>query len=260
MENRMAGKNLYICGGSRGIGFCCAQLALQEGVNAVAIVSEHPETREAALKQLREEFPGRNIEGYTYDVGTATEEEIGKTMKDFIAKYPNAEGKEHLDAVIVTAGISNNNTIKNVPDGLWDRVMAVNLDGTYKVDRQAALIMNKQRYGSIVNTASVAGVYGNRMGCAYGASKAGVIGLTKSLAREEAYFNVRINVVCPGCIDTDLGPRHNTPEAREYVCSTIALNRIGQPEEIAHMFMFLASDEASYCCGGTYHYDGWTTL
>lgn len=260
MENRMAGRNVYICGGSRGIGFACAQLALKENANAVAIVSEHPETREAALKKLREEFPGRNIVGYTFDVATASEEEIGNSMKDFIKQFPNAEGKEHLDSVIVTAGITHNNTIKNIPDGLFDRVIAVNLIGTYKVDRQAGLIMNKQRYGTIVNTASVAGLYGSSMGCAYGASKGGVIGLTKSLAREEAYFNVRINVICPGVTDTDMGPRGCTPEARDYVLSTIALNRVCQPEEIANMYMFLSSDESSYCCGGTYHYDGWTTV
>ena len=89
MENMMKGKNVFITGGSRGIGFATAREMLIEGANAVAIVSHYPETREAALKALNEEFPGRNIVGYTFDLEVATEEEIGACMKDFISKFPD---------------------------------------------------------------------------------------------------------------------------------------------------------------------------
>lgn len=259
MENMMKGKNVFITGGSRGIGFATVREMLIEGANAVAIVSHYPETREAALKALNEEFPGRNIVGYTFDLEVATEEEIGACMKDFISKFPDENGKTHLDAVCSIAGISHNNTIKNIPDGTFEKVVKVNLLGTWRVDRQAGLIMRAQKYGSIVNTASIAGVYGSSMGAGYGASKGGVIGLTRSLGRELSYFNVRVNAVAPGVVDTDMTRKDNTPEAMEYVKGTIALHRVSQPREQARMFVFLASDEASYCEAGIYHVDGWTT-
>lgn len=249
---RLDGKNVFITGGSRGIGFAVAVEALKEGANAIAICSHYVETREAALAKLREQFPGRNIEGYT--PALSSEAEIGAAMKDFIGKYGN-----HLDAVCHLAGITHNNTIKNIPDGLFREVVEVNLIGTYNVDRQAGLIMRGQKYGSIVNTASIAGVYGSSMGIGYGASKAGVLGLTRSLAREMAYFGVRVNAVCPGVIETDMTMKDTSEAAMQYVCSTIGLKRIGKPEEVAKMFVFLASDEASYCTANFYHVDGWTT-
>ena len=259
MENMMKGKNVFITGGSRGIGFATAREMLIEGANAVAIVSHFDETREAALKALNEEFPGRNIVGYTMDLAVATEEEIGAAMHDFIAKFPDEEGKQHLDAVCSIAGITHNNTIKNIPDGLFEHVIAVNLTATYRVDRQAGLIMKDQKFGSIVNTASIAGVYGSSMGAGYGASKAGVIGLTRSLGRELAFFNVRVNAICPGVVKTDMTMKNTSEAAMKYVNSTIALKRMGEPRELARMFVFLASDEASYCEAGIYHVDGWTT-
>ncbi len=249
---RLDGKNVFITGGSRGIGFATAREALKEGANAIAICSHYVETREAALAKLREEFPGRNIEGYTPNL--SSEEEIGAAMHDFIGKYDN-----HLDAVCHIAGITHNNSIKNIPDGLFREVIEVNLIGTYNVDRQAGLIMRQQRYGSIVNTSSITGVYGCNLGCAYGASKAGVLGLTRSLARELAYFKIRVNAVCPGVVKTDMSMKDTSEAAMKYVNSTIALGRMGEPEELAKMFVFLASDDSSYCTGGYYHADGWTT-
>lgn len=259
MENMMKGKNVFITGGSRGIGFATAREMLIEGANAVAICSHYEETREAALKALNEEFPGRNIVGYTFDLGTCTEAEVGACMKDFVAKFPDENGKQHLDAVCSIAGITHNNTIKNIPDGLFEHVVRVNLIGTYYVDRQAGMIMRGQKYGSIVNTASIAGVYGSSMGSGYGASKGGVIGLTRSLGRELAFFNIRVNAICPGVVKTDMTMKDTSEAAINYVNSTIALKRMGEPRELARMFVFLASDEASYCEAGVYHVDGWTT-
>jgi len=259
MENMMKGKNIFITGGSRGIGFATARLALAEGANAVAICSHYDETREAALKALNEEFPGRNIVGYTFDLATCDQEVIGNAMKDFIAKFPNEEGKTHLDAVCSIAGITHNNTIKNMPDGLFEQVIRVNLIGTYYVDRQAGLIMRAQKFGSIVNTSSITGQYGSRMGAGYGASKGGVLGLTRSLAAELAFFKIRVNAVLPGVVQTDMTMKSTPPEAMDAINKTIALGRMGQPEELARMFIFLASDAASYCTSGFYNVDGWTT-
>lgn len=255
----MTGKNVFITGGSRGIGFATAREALLEDANAVAICSHYDETREAALKKLNEEFPGRNIVGYTFDLETCTESVIGDAMKDFIAKFPDAEGKQHLDAVCSLAGITHNNTCKNIPEGLFEKVVRVNLIGTWYVDHQAALIMRGQKYGSIVNTASIAGVYGSSMGSGYGASKGGVIGLTRSLGREMAFFNVRVNAICPGVVKTDMVMKDCTEAAIAAVSAGIAMRRMGEPSELAKMFIFLCSDNASYCEAGLYHVDGWTT-
>ncbi len=259
MENMMKGKNVFITGGSRGIGFATAREMLKEGANAVAICSHFEETREAALAKLNEEFPGRNIVGYTFDLATCTEADIDACMKDFIAKFPNEEGKQHLDAVCSIAGVTHNNTCKNIPEGLFEEVVRVNLTGTWYVDHCACNIMRGQRYGAIVNTASIAGVYGSSMGAGYGASKAGVIGLTRSLGREMAYFNVRVNAICPGVVKTDMVMKDTSEAAIKYVCQGIALHRMGEPEELAKMFVFLSSDASSYCEAGIYHCDGWTT-
>ena len=116
-----------------------------------------------------------------------------------------------------------------------------------------------RRYGSIINTSSIAAIYGAPMGIGYGASKAGVIGLTRSLARGVVRFGVRVNCVCPGVTATDMTLKDITPEALAQVQTTIAMGRLGQPEEISEMFIFLASDESSYCTGGLYHVDGWST-
>ena len=164
-----------------------------------------------------------------------------------------------MDAVCSIAGITHNNTCKNIPEGLFEHVVRVNLTGTWYVDHCACNIMRGQKYGAIVNTASIAGVYGSSMGAGYGASKAGVIGLTRSLGREMAYFNVRVNAICPGVVKTDMVMKDTSEAAIKYVCQGIAMHRMGEPEELAKMFVFLSSDASSYCEAGIYHCDGWTT-
>ena len=249
---RLEGKNILVTGGSRGIGFAVAVDCLKEGANAVAIFSHYEETREAALAKLREQFPGRNIVGYSPAI--SDEAEVGAAMQDFIGQFGG-----HLDAVCHLVGVTHANTIRNIPDGKFREVVETNLFGTYAVNRQAALIMCKQRYGSIINTSSIAALYGAPMGIGYGASKAGVLGLTRSLARGVVRFGVRVNCVCPGVTATDMTLKDITPEALAQVQTTIAMGRLGQPEEISKMFIFLASDESSYCTGGFYHVDGWST-
>lgn len=246
----MDGKTVYITGGTRGVGFALATRVLEEGAEAVAICGSTEQTVEAALAKLREAFPGRNIEGYHPNL--KVEAEIAASMADFVAKYGR------LDCCCSNAGITHNTTIKRIPEGDFQNQLDINLVATYYVDRQAGLIMSKQKFGSIVNTASMTGLYGSAMGCGYGASKAGVIGLTRSLGRELAFFNVRVNAVAPGVIDTDMVAGLH-PAAKEAVCQGIALKRIAKPEEVANAIMFLASDLASYCTATVLSVDGWTT-
>ena len=245
----MDGKTVFLTGGAGGIGFATARLMLEEGAQAVMITDLNEEVTTKAVEKLKSEFPGRNIEAAWPNLGS--EEEIGAVMRAFAEKY----GK--LDAVLSIAGITHNTTIKRMQPGEFLRQVDVNLIDTYNVDRQAGLIMREQRFGSIVNTSSICGLYGNPMGCGYGASKAGVIGLTKSLGRELGYFNVRVNCVAPGAIRTPM-TANLSKEAQAAAVANIALRRIGEPEEVANVFLFLASDLSTYCTASVYNVDGFS--
>lgn len=246
----MEGKTVFITGAAGGIGYATARLMLREGAEAVMITDINEEVATRALNGLKEEFPGRNIEAAWPNL--TSEEEVGAAMASFVEKY----GK--LDAVCSIAGITHNTTIKRIQPGEFRKQVEVNLMGTYCVDRQAGLIMQKQRFGSIVNTSSICGQYGSSMGCGYGASKAGVIGLTKSLGRELGYFNVRVNCVAPGAIRTPM-TAGLSPEALKAATANIALRRMGEPEEVANVFLFLASDMSSYCTASVVNVDGFST-
>lgn len=250
MDKLMQGKTVFITGGAGGIGFATAQLMLREGALAVMITDLNEAITTSAVEKLKAEFPDSNIEGAWPTL--TVEDEVGETMRAFAQKYGR------LDAVCSIAGITHHTTIKRIMDGEFQHQLDVNLLATYHVDRQAGLIMREQRYGSIINTASTAGIYGSPMGCGYGASKAGIIGLTKSLGRELGYFNVRVNCVAPGSINTPMSA-NLSPEARKAAVQGIALRRMGEPEEVANMFLFLASDMSTYCTAAVYQVDGFYT-
>ncbi len=245
----MDGKTVFITGGAGGIGYATAQAMLREGALAVMITDITEEIAQKAANRLMEEFPGRNIE---YGAPKLTsEEEVGAALKSFAKKYG------HLDAACAIAGITHNTTIKRIPDGEFSRQISVNLYGTYTVDRQSALIMREQGFGSIVNCSSITGLYGSPMGCGYGASKGAVISLTKSLSRELGPYNVRVNCVAPGSIKTPM-TENLSDAAKKAAASGIALQRMGEASEVANVFLFLASDMSSYCTAGVLNVDGFT--
>lgn len=246
----MTGKTVFITGGAGGIGNATARVMLREDALAVMITDINETVTTAALEQLKKDFPGRSIEAAWPNL--LDEEAVGAAMRDFAQRHGR------LDAVCSIAGITHNTTIKRIMDGEFKKQVDVNLMGTYHVDRQAGLIMSAQRFGSIINTSSICGLYGNPMGCGYGASKAGVIGLTKSLGRELGYFNVRVNCVAPGTIRTNM-TASLSPEALKAATEGIALHRMGEPEEVANMFLFLASDLSTYCTAAVYQVDGFST-
>jgi len=246
----MDGKTVLITGAAGGIGFATARVMLREGAAALMIYDINEEVTTKALEKLKAEFPGCCIEAAWPNL--QDEEAVGVPMRDFARRHGR------LDAVCSIAGITHNTTVKRIMDGEFEKQVDVNLLGTYHVDRQAALIMQHQKFGSIVNTSSICGLYGNAMGCGYGASKAGVIGLTKSLGRELGYFNVRVNCVAPGVIRTPMSASLS-PEALKTAAASIALRRMGEPEEVANVFLFLASDLSSYCTASVYQVDGFAT-
>jgi 3-oxoacyl-[acyl-carrier protein] reductase len=160
-----------------------------------------------------------------------------------------------LDILVNNAGITRDNVLFRMKDDDWDAVLAANLRGAFASIRAAARGMMKRRWGRVINIASVVGLVGNKGQANYAASKAGLIGLTKSVAKELASRNVLANVVAPGFIETDMTAAM-TPEARAMLSQQIPLERLGTPADIAGMVAFLASDHASYITGQVLVVDG----
>jgi 3-oxoacyl-[acyl-carrier protein] reductase len=164
-----------------------------------------------------------------------------------------------LDVLVNNAGITRDGLLVRMSDADWDAVIATNLTGVFAVTRAAAKVMMRARRGSIVNISSVVGIAGNAGQANYAAAKAGVIGLTRSVARELASRGVRCNAVAPGFIETDMTAAL-TGAQRDAVTATVALSRLGTPEDVAAAVAFLASDDASYITGQVLAVDGGMTF
>ena len=160
-----------------------------------------------------------------------------------------------LDILVNNAGITRDNLIVRMKEAEWDQVLAVNLKGAYNCIRAATKSMLKQRYGRIINISSVVGVMGNPGQANYVASKAGLIGLTKAVARELGSRNITVNAVAPGFIQTEM-TEALPQKTREEMLAQIPLRRFGTPEEVAHAVAFLASDAAAYLTGQVIHVNG----
>jgi 3-oxoacyl-[acyl-carrier protein] reductase len=214
-----------------------------------AVVINHfdaePDAAEETVKGLNER--GSVAESQYFNV--ANTEDTAKHIKQIAEKYGR------LDVMINNAGLTRDALVLRMKEEDWDLVLNVNLKGVFNCAQAAAKIMTRQRSGSMVNVASVTGVIGNIGQANYSASKAGVIGLTKTLARELALRNVRVNAVAPGFIETDM--TKDMPEkAIENFLNMIPLKRAGKPEDVAEAVAFLASDAASYLTGQVLHVGG----
>jgi 3-oxoacyl-[acyl-carrier protein] reductase len=160
-----------------------------------------------------------------------------------------------LDILVNNAGITKDGLLIRMKEPDWDSVLAVNLKGSFLCAQQAAKQMMKQRYGTIVNIASIVGIMGNAGQANYSASKAGIIGLTKTMARELAPRNVTVNAVAPGFIDTEM-TRVLDEKVRDKLIEQIPLARLGLPQDISHSVAFLVSDQASYITGQVINVNG----
>ena len=240
-SNTLKGKVALVTGASRGIGAAIASALTQAGAKVIGTATTE---KGAALITENLISQGR---GAILDI-TNTESSLA-LISDILTQ------ENTLDIVINNAGITNDNLLARMKESDWNDVINANLNGTYRICKLALKTMMKQRYGRIINISSVVGLTGNPGQTNYAASKAGVIGFTKSLAREVGSRNITANIIAPGLIQTDMTDAL-TSEQAEKMLAQVPLKRFGQVEEIAAMVVYLASDSASYITGETINING----
>jgi 3-oxoacyl-[acyl-carrier protein] reductase len=235
------GMTALVTGGSRGIGFAVAKRLIAEGAK-VALVSTKLEGAVAAASQL-----GENAKGYACDVSSYDDVQalVAAVLADF--------GK--IDILVNNAGITRDDLLMRMSEEEWDRVLAGKLKGSFNTCKAVMRPMMKARFGRIINISSVVGICGNPGQTNYAAAKAGLIGFTKSLAREIASRNITVNAVAPGLVETDMSGAL-PEEARNAFIQQISLARAGKPEDIAGAVAFLAGPDASYITGHVICVDG----
>jgi 3-oxoacyl-[acyl-carrier protein] reductase len=237
----LTGRVALVTGGTRGIGRAIAE-ALGRGGAKVAVASRDRGRAEEAAAQL-----GGGARGFACDVADVA------AVSALIEDVETSLGS--VDILVNNAGVTRDNLLVRMKDDDWDAVLNANLRGAFAAIRAASRGMMKRRWGRIVNIASVVGLVGNKGQANYAASKAGLIGLTKSVAKELASRNILANVVAPGFIETDMTAAM-TPEARASLSEQIPLARFGTPNDIAGIVAFLASEHAAYITGQVFVVDG----
>ena len=241
LKNKIA----LITGAGRGIGRAIAIALAKEGAEVV-INYNGSEERAKEVKQTIEENGGK---ASIYKCNVSDFVACEAMIKDIVKEYG------HLDILVNNAGITKDGLIMKMKEEDFDSVLNVNLKGTFNTIRHSARQMLKQRSGKIINISSVSGILGNVGQANYAASKAGVIGLTKTMARELCSRGITVNAIAPGFVDTEM-TEVLSEEIRENACKQIILGRFGKPEDIANTAVFLASDKADYITGQVISVDG----
>jgi len=241
----LKGKTAVITGASRGIGKAVAVRLGKAGANLVL----NYRSRDNSMDELIESLEKEGVKAVKVKGDVSNSDDAKQLMK--IAKDTFGS----IDILVNNAGITKDKLIIQMKDEDFDSVIRVNLKGSYNCIKHAARTMMKQRSGKIVNMASVVGVSGNAGQINYSASKAGVIGMTKSAARELAGRNITVNAVAPGFIETDM-TKALVEKAKGDMVSGIPLGRLGSPEDVAEAVAFLSSDSADYVTGQVLHVDG----
>jgi 3-oxoacyl-[acyl-carrier protein] reductase len=243
MNGRLAGRTALVTGASRGLGAAMAERFAEEGcevaLNFVA-VPDRDNAAEAEAVAARIEALGRRALCLEADVTDAD------AVEGMVAAALEAFGR--LDILVNNAGINRDRTLRKLERPDWDAVLAVNLTGPYVCSRAVLEPMRERGYGRIVSIASVVGQMGNFGQTNYAASKAGLIGFTKSLAREVARYGITANAIAPGFIETEM-TAGMPEEARGNVLTAIPVGRLGRPEDVAEAALFLASEAAAYVTG-----------
>ena len=243
---RLKDKVAIITGGSRGIGYATVEKFLAEGATVILTASSQANADKAAAKLL-EKNPNAKVSGISPNLASL------ESVRDSFAQVAEKYGR--IDILVNNAGISESTPLMNYTEELYDKVMDLNVKGVFNTTRVAAEYMEKQGGGVILNTSSMVSISGQPSGFAYPASKFAVNGMTVSLARELGPKGIRVNAVAPGITETDM-MKAVPKEVIEPMIARIPLRRLGQPEDIANAFVFLASHEASYITGVVLSVDG----
>ena len=241
---RFEGRIALVTGASRGIGAAIARRLGAEGATVLAAAR----SAEGLERVVSEIVAGAGrAEAVALDVGDAAS--IESAVKESLASHGQ------IDVLVNNAGITEDNLVLRMSRESWDRVLATNLTGAFLLTQAVVKSMVRRRYGRIVNVTSVVGLMGNAGQANYAASKAGLVGLTKSVARELGSRNVTCNAVAPGFIETAMTDRL-TEEARAALTGQIPLQRLGRPEDVANAVAYLASEEAGYVTGTVLNVSG----
>jgi 3-oxoacyl-[acyl-carrier protein] reductase len=237
----LSGKNALVTGSTRGIGRAIAETLANSGARVAVVGRDLQKAQEAAAAV------GSGAQGFACDVTDTAA--VAKLVADVEAAFGS------IDILVNNAGITRDNLVMRLKDEDWDAVQNANLRGAFASIRAVSRGMMKRRSGRIINVSSIVGIIGNKGQSNYAASKAGLIALTKSVAKELGSRNILVNAVAPGFIDTEMTAAM-TPEARAALGQQIALERLGDPKDVAAAVAFLASDLASYITGQVLVVDG----
>lgn len=242
---RFENKTAVVTGGSRGIGLAIATKLAKEGAN-IAILYVGDENEGIKAKEELSQY-GTKVEQYFCDVSdfNASKEVVDKVIEEFGG----------IDILVNNAGITRDKLVLNMDEKDFDAVIGVNLKGTFNMIKHTYKHFMKKRYGRIVSTSSVVGIMGNAGQANYSASKAGIIGMTKSVAKELAGRGVTVNAVAPGYIGTDM-TNALSDKVKDAMKAQIPAKRIGTPEDVANVVAFLCSDDAAYVTGEVIKVDG----
>jgi 3-oxoacyl-[acyl-carrier protein] reductase len=239
----LRGEAAIVTGGSRGIGKAIVLKLIQEGAKVVFTYLKSDENAAATLDRIKE--TGGEARAVKADVRKLEE------AKRIVAETIDIFGK--LDILVNNAGIIKDKALMGMESSDWQDVIDTDLTGYFNMARASIITMMKQKRGCIINISSIAGVTGTPRQVNYSSAKAGIIGLTKSLAKEVAAYNIRVNAVAPGYVDTDMT---RDLKQKDVLQKAIPLGRFGKPEEVAEAVSFLASDRAGYITGQVVKVDG----
>lgn len=241
----LSGKTAIVTGGSRGIGKAIALKLAEKGANVVVNYTSNFEKAQEVVEQIKS--MGRDAIAIKADVSNS--DDVENLLKEVNKHF------DTIDILINNAGITRDTLLIRMKDEDWNKVMDINLKGTYLCTKYFGKKMMKQKSGKIINITSVVGIIGNAGQANYSASKAGVIGFTKSIAKELGSRGINVNAVAPGFIKTEMTEKLSDEVVKNY-SKSIPLGRFGNVEDVANVVAFLASDEANYITGQVINVDG----
>ncbi|MSS42279.1 3-oxoacyl-[acyl-carrier-protein] reductase [Anaerosalibacter bizertensis] len=238
-------KNALVTGGSRGIGRATAIELSKEGANVIITYNSNEEKAKEVIKEVEK----NGVKGLAIKADVSSEEDVKSMMKTIKSQF------DSIDVLVNNAGVTKDNLLIRMKSEDWDKVINTNLKGVYLCTKAVVRGMMKKRHGKIVNIASVVGISGNAGQGNYSASKAGVIGFTKSIAKELGSRGINVNGVAPGFVETDM-TEVLSEDIKEQSLKLIPLNRFAKPEDIANVVVFLCSEKANYITGQIINVDG----